>query len=105
MVRKGRLFTSSSSFNSSIGANCLKFEKGLVCYPKRRDHIKKAPQNHYNYRQCKIGKLEFILGEGFMKISMIAAMTKNRVIGKDNDIPWRIPGEQKRFPKSQKYYN
>lgn len=24
-------------------------------------------------------------------------MTENRVIGKENDIPWRIPGEQKRF--------
>jgi dihydrofolate reductase len=32
-----------------------------------------------------------------MKISMIAAMSENRVIGKANDIPWRIPGEQKRF--------
>lgn len=28
---------------------------------------------------------------------MIAAMSENRVIGKGNDIPWRIPGEQKRF--------
>src|SRR4051812_21271293 len=26
-------------------------------------------------------------------------MSENRVIGKDNDIPWRIPGEQKRFRK------
>lgn len=26
-----------------------------------------------------------------MKISLIAAMDKNRVIGKENDIPWRIP--------------
>lgn len=26
-----------------------------------------------------------------MKISLIVAMDKNRVIGKDNDIPWRIP--------------
>lgn len=32
-----------------------------------------------------------------MKISMIAAMSENRVIGSGNDIPWRIPGEQKRF--------
>jgi len=30
-------------------------------------------------------------------IAMIAAMTENRVIGKGNDIPWKIPGEQKRF--------
>jgi dihydrofolate reductase (trimethoprim resistance protein) len=26
-----------------------------------------------------------------MKISLIAAMDENRVIGKDSDIPWRIP--------------
>lgn len=26
-----------------------------------------------------------------MKFSLIVAMDKNRVIGKDNDIPWRIP--------------
>jgi len=32
-----------------------------------------------------------------MKISMIAAMSENRVIGNKNDIPWRIPGEQMRF--------
>lgn len=30
-------------------------------------------------------------------ISMIAAMAKNRVIGAANDIPWRVPGEQRRF--------
>ena len=28
---------------------------------------------------------------------MIAAMTANRIIGRDNKIPWNIPGEQKRF--------
>jgi len=27
----------------------------------------------------------------------IVAMTRNRVIGKDNKIPWRLPGEQKWF--------
>lgn len=26
-----------------------------------------------------------------MKVSIIVAMDRNRVIGKDNDIPWRIP--------------
>ena len=34
-----------------------------------------------------------------MKISLIAAMAKNRVIGNQGDIPWRIPGEQKIFKK------
>jgi len=32
-----------------------------------------------------------------MIISQIVAIAKNHVIGKENDIPWRIPGEQKRF--------
>jgi dihydrofolate reductase len=31
------------------------------------------------------------------RISMVAAMAKNRVIGAANDIPWKVPGEQKRF--------
>lgn len=30
-------------------------------------------------------------------LSLIAAYAKGRVIGKDGRIPWRIPGEQKRF--------
>lgn len=34
-----------------------------------------------------------------MAISMIAAMAKNRVIGKDNSMPWHIPAELKRFKK------
>ncbi|MCU0643771.1 MAG: dihydrofolate reductase [bacterium] len=32
-----------------------------------------------------------------MLISIIAAMSLNRVIGESNRIPWYIPGEQKRF--------
>ena len=32
-----------------------------------------------------------------MKISLIAAMASNRVIGHKGDIPWKIPGEQKMF--------
>ena len=34
-----------------------------------------------------------------MKISLIAAMAKNRVIGHQGDIPWKIPGEQKIFKR------
>jgi dihydrofolate reductase len=34
-----------------------------------------------------------------MKISLIAAMAKNRVIGRLGEIPWKIPGEQKIFKK------
>lgn len=30
-------------------------------------------------------------------IALIAAYSKNRVIGKNGKIPWKIPGEQKRF--------
>lgn len=32
-----------------------------------------------------------------MEIILIAAMAANRVIGRDNTIPWHIPGELKRF--------
>jgi len=32
-----------------------------------------------------------------IKIIAIAAMDEGRVIGADNSIPWKIPGEQKRF--------
>lgn len=32
-----------------------------------------------------------------MKIILIAVMAENRVIGRGSDIPWHIPGEQKRF--------
>jgi dihydrofolate reductase len=34
-----------------------------------------------------------------MLISLIAAMAKNRVIGRIGEIPWKIPGEQKLFKK------
>jgi dihydrofolate reductase len=33
------------------------------------------------------------------EIILIAAMAANRVIGRDNKIPWQIPGEQQRFKK------
>ena len=32
-----------------------------------------------------------------MKISMIAAMAKNRIIGKDNQMPWHLPADLKHF--------
>ena len=34
-----------------------------------------------------------------MRISLIAAMAKNRIIGRQGEIPWEIPGEQKMFKK------
>ncbi|MFO7559898.1 MAG: dihydrofolate reductase [Desulfobacterales bacterium] len=34
-----------------------------------------------------------------MSVSIIAAMAANRVIGRANKIPWKIPGEQKLFRK------
>jgi len=34
-----------------------------------------------------------------MSVSIIAAMASNRVIGRANKIPWKIPGEQKLFRK------
>jgi len=34
-----------------------------------------------------------------MRISLIAAMSANRVIGRQGKIPWKIPGEQKLFKK------
>lgn len=37
-----------------------------------------------------------------MNISMIAAMGKNRVIGKDNDIPWHLPDDFKFFKDTTK---
>lgn len=32
-----------------------------------------------------------------MKISMIAAMAKNRIIGKNNQMPWHLPADLKHF--------
>ncbi|WP_421877178.1 dihydrofolate reductase [Marinoscillum sp.] len=37
-----------------------------------------------------------------MKISMIAAMGQNRVIGKDNDIPWHLPDDFQYFKNTTK---
>lgn len=35
-----------------------------------------------------------------MIISLIAALTENRVIGKNNDLPWRLPDDMKYFMKT-----
>jgi dihydrofolate reductase len=42
---------------------------------------------------------EFLFGvKGLaMLVSLIAAMSKNRVIGRDNAIPWNIPADMSRF--------
>ena len=32
-----------------------------------------------------------------MKISLVAAMDVNRVIGANNDMPWHLPADMKRF--------
>ena len=32
-----------------------------------------------------------------MILSLIAAMARNRVIGRDNDLPWRLPADFRRF--------
>ncbi|CAN5446699.1 dihydrofolate reductase [soil metagenome] len=37
-----------------------------------------------------------------MKISLIAALTTNRVIGKNNDLPWRLPDDMNYFMRTTK---
>jgi dihydrofolate reductase len=37
-----------------------------------------------------------------MIISMIAAVSKNRVIGKNNDLPWKLPDDMKFFMEKTK---
>lgn len=34
-----------------------------------------------------------------MKVSLIVAMTEGRVMGKDNELPWHLPQDLKRFRK------
>ncbi|BBP46545.1 dihydrofolate reductase [Thiosulfatimonas sediminis] len=40
------------------------------------------------------------MNENEIKLSMIAAMTRNRVIGKDNDMPWHLPDDLQFFKKN-----
>lgn len=40
-----------------------------------------------------------------MIISMIAAMGSNRVIGKDNDIPWHLPDDFKYFKEKTRHHH
>lgn len=47
-------------------------------------------------RICLVGKS---LMDKNMKISMIAAMAANRVIGKDNKMPWHLPEELGHFKR------
>lgn|SRR5690606_32642650 len=37
-----------------------------------------------------------------MIVSAIAALSKNRVIGRDNDLPWRLPDDMKFFMETTK---
>jgi dihydrofolate reductase len=37
-----------------------------------------------------------------MPVSLIAALTTNRVIGKNNDLPWRLPDDMKYFMQTTK---
>src|SRR6185436_10311768 len=37
-----------------------------------------------------------------MIISLIAAVTENHVIGKDNDLPWKLPDDMKFFMNTTK---
>lgn len=37
-----------------------------------------------------------------MKISLIAAATENNVIGKDNDLPWKLPDDMRFFVRTTK---
>lgn len=40
-----------------------------------------------------------------MIISMIAALSRNRVIGKNNDLPWKLPDDMKFFMDTTKGYH
>lgn len=45
-----------------------------------------------------MGKFEFVKEEKTM-LGLIVARSKNNVIGKNGEIPWKIKGEQKQFRK------
>jgi len=35
-----------------------------------------------------------------MRLSLIVAMAENRIIGRDGELPWRIPGDMKHFKQT-----
>ncbi len=37
-----------------------------------------------------------------MQLALIWAMTRNRVIGRDNDLPWQLPDEMRHFVRTTK---
>jgi dihydrofolate reductase len=39
-----------------------------------------------------------------MTISLIAALTQNRVIGKNNDLPWHLPDDMKYFMQTTQHH-
>jgi dihydrofolate reductase len=40
-----------------------------------------------------------------MTVSLIAALTRNRVIGKNNDLPWHLPDDMKYFMNTTKQHH
>ncbi|MFT4926267.1 MAG: dihydrofolate reductase [Phenylobacterium sp.] len=68
----------------------------LNCDEKTAGTCNQYPTSH---KSCTIGK-NSIGQQNNMKISMIAAMAANRVIGKDNKMPWHLPADLKFFKKT-----
>ena len=47
----------------------------------------------------RLGDLDSIIAAN-VKMTFIAAMDVNRLIGKDNDLPWKLPGDLKHFKET-----